>query len=152
MLARWTHYAALPLRFVLGALFIGLAAQKLWGYFGGPGLTGTAQAMETAGFIPGTMWAWVAGLVELLGGIGLVAGVFTRWTALVLALESLVAVVSLAAGAPVNVPFRLATIAGLGAITLIGPQMYALDLCVPALGQWAAADQETHHQEARKAA
>lgn len=151
MLARWTHYAALPLRFVLGAVFIGLAAQKLWGYFGGPGLSGTAQAMEAAGFTPGSMWAWVAGLVELFGGIGLIAGVLTRWTALVLALESLVAIVSLAAGAPVNIPFRLATIAGLGAIALLGPQMYALDLYVPALGQWAAVGHETH-QEAHKAA
>ena len=34
---RWRHYAALPLRIVLGFAFVVLGLQKIAGYFGGPG-------------------------------------------------------------------------------------------------------------------
>jgi hypothetical protein len=37
MLARWSRYAALPLRAVLGGLFLALGSQKLLWFFGGPG-------------------------------------------------------------------------------------------------------------------
>jgi putative oxidoreductase len=137
MLARFSHYAAIPLRLVLGALFIALGSQKLFGYFGGAGLAGTAQLMESIGLTPGTAWAWLAGLVELLGGVALVLGVITRWTALVLAAESLASIIALAGGAAINVEFRLAALAGLVALSLIGPQVYALDTRVPALASWS---------------
>jgi putative oxidoreductase len=133
MLARWSQYAALPLRLVLGALFLAVGSQKLFGIFAGPGLNGTAQFMSAIGFTPGTLWAWVAGLVELIGGAALVLGAFTRWTALALALESLVAIIATAASAPMNVEFRLAALAGLLALGLIGPQRYALDTTLPGL-------------------
>jgi putative oxidoreductase len=137
MLARWSQYAALPLRFLLGALFLVLGTQKLFGYFGGPGLNATAQLLASAGFTPGLFWAWIAGVVELLGGAALLVGALTRWTALTLALESLVSIVAIAAGAPVNIEFRLAALAALVALGLIGPQSYALDTTVPALASWS---------------
>lgn len=54
MMARWSCYTALPLRLVLGVIFVVLGLQKLLGYFGGPGLIGTAAFMASAGLTPGT--------------------------------------------------------------------------------------------------
>ncbi len=97
MVARFSEYAALPLRFVLGALFIALGARMVLG-----------DSASTA-----TAWTWWAGLVELIGGLALVLGVLTRWVALALALESLIFVAARASGVPVDVEFRLAALAGL---------------------------------------
>lgn len=149
MLARWSQYAALPLRLGLGVAFAGLGSQKLFGYFGGAGLEATAQALASAGVTPGAFWAWVVGLVELLGGAALILGVLTRWTALALAIESLVAIVVTLSGVATNVPFRIATLGALVALGLIGPQRYALDTTVPALASWAEAPAT---EPARKAA
>lgn len=135
MLARWGQYAALPLRGVLGVLFFVLGFTRLME----PGFTGTAQLMESAGLTPGSAWAWVAGLVELFGGAALVLGVLTRWAALVLALESLAALAAMWTGAPINVEARVAMLAGLASLGLMGPQCWALDVSVPALASWAGA-------------
>jgi putative oxidoreductase len=150
MLARWSQYASLPLRLVLGALFLVHGSQTLFGVFGGPGLSGTAASMAALGVTPGLFWAWVAGLVELIGGAALVLGAVTRWTAMVLALESLIAIIAVAVGAATNVEFRLAALAGLLALSLIGPQFYALDTSVPMLT--ALADGLPRGETARKAA
>jgi putative oxidoreductase len=145
MVARWSQYAALPLRGVFGVLFLVLGYTKL----SEPGLAGTAQLMESLGLTPGIVWAWVAGLLELLGGAALILGVLTRWTAFVLALESLAALAAIVAGASVNVEARLAMLSGLVALGLIGPQRYALDTKVPTLASWTGAEPT---QPARKAA
>jgi putative oxidoreductase len=150
MLARWSQYASLPLRLVLGALFLMHGSQKLFGIFGGAGLSGTAASMTSLGVTPGLFWAWVAGLVELIGGAALVLGAVTRWTAIVLALESLIAIVAAAFGAATNVEFRLAGLAGLVALSFIGPQLYALDTRVPML--MPLADGLPQAESARKAA
>ena len=49
MLERWSHYAALPLRIVVGCSFVVLGLQKLGGYFDGPGLARTAELMASGG-------------------------------------------------------------------------------------------------------
>jgi len=138
MLERWSHSAALPLRIVLGGWFVVLGLQKLAGYFGGPGLAKTAELMVSGGLTPGTFWAWVVGLLELLGGAAVVLGLLTRWVALVLALESLVAIV--AAGQVTNVEFRLAALAAFVALALLGPQRCALDLASPRLASCSRLD------------
>ncbi len=56
---------------------LGLAAhgaQKLFGWFGGYGIAGTAGFMESLGFRPGKMFATAAGLSEFVGGLLLVLG------------------------------------------------------------------------------
>lgn len=136
--ANWSHYAALPLRLIVGCSFVVLGLQKLAGYFGGPGLTGTAESLSAAGLGPNMFWAWIVGLLELIGGAAVVLGVLTRWVALVLALESLVAVI--AAPGVTNVEFRLSALAAFAALTLLGPQRYALDLTSPTLASWSHLD------------
>jgi putative oxidoreductase len=61
--------AALLLRLVLGGLLAGHGAQKLFGWFRGPGPEGTAGFMEMLGLKPGRPWAYLAGLSEFGGGV-----------------------------------------------------------------------------------
>lgn len=148
MLGRWSDYAAVPLRVLLGCFFVVLGLQKLAGYFGGAGLAATADSLAAAGMTPGLFWAWLAVLVELLGGAAVVIGLFTRWAALALALESLIVVV----GAPhaATFDFRLAAFAAFLALALLGPQRYAVDLTSPKLAAWS--DVHGHRNPASKAA
>ena len=50
-------FSALPLRLIAGILFIAHGAQKLFGLFGGYGLEGTGQWMESIGLAPGYLMA-----------------------------------------------------------------------------------------------
>lgn len=59
----------LLLRLVIGLLFVGHGAQKLFGWFGGYGLNGTGGWFESIGMKPGVTMALFAGLAELIGGI-----------------------------------------------------------------------------------
>jgi putative oxidoreductase len=126
------------LRIVLGCSFIVLGLQKLSESFGGHGLTKTAELMVASGLTPGLLWAWVIGLVEVLGGIAIVVGLLTRWVALLLALESIGALV--VGGQVANVEFRWAALASFVALALLGPQRYALDLASPRLQSWSHLD------------
>jgi putative oxidoreductase len=92
MMNRYASYAPLALRIVTGVIFMMHGAQKLFGAFGGGGIEGTAQFFEQAGIAPGVFWAWVAGLVEFFGGLALLLGAWTRYAALLLAIQMLVAI------------------------------------------------------------
>jgi putative oxidoreductase len=67
----------LVLRSVLGLTLAAHGAQKLLGWFGGPGLRGTAEGFERLGFVPAKRAAVMAGLAESAGGLVLVAGLLT---------------------------------------------------------------------------
>jgi putative oxidoreductase len=69
--------AVLILRVVVGALFAGHGAQKLFGWFGGHGLTGTGGFFESVGIKPGRPAAAAAGIAELIGGLMFAAGLLT---------------------------------------------------------------------------
>ena len=77
-------YAALSpltltlLRVATGLLLMPHGAQKLFGAFGGHGLSGTGQFFESIGYSPGLLWAMVAGSVEFFGGLALALGFATR--------------------------------------------------------------------------
>jgi putative oxidoreductase len=89
---RFEPYAHLVLRIVVGLIFIAHGAQKLFGAFGGPGLSGTAQFFERIGIVPGSFWALVVGLVEFFGGLAVFFGLLTRYAAALLAINMLVAI------------------------------------------------------------
>jgi putative oxidoreductase len=68
----------LAIRGVVGPLFIGHGTQKLFGWFGGHGLEGTAGFFEQGiGLRPGKRHATAAGMSEALGGALLTLGAFT---------------------------------------------------------------------------
>jgi putative oxidoreductase len=67
----------LVLRIVVGLLFFGHGTQKLFGWFGGYGLTGTAGFFESIGLGPGRVHAAAAGIAEAGGGALLALGLLT---------------------------------------------------------------------------
>lgn len=87
-------FDALPLRLGAGAIFAAHGAQKLFGWFGGYGLEGTAGWMESIGLAPGLLMAAAAGGAEFFGGLLLIAGLLVRPAALVLAITMLVAIIT----------------------------------------------------------
>src|SRR3977135_497702 len=74
----------LVLRIIVGALFVGHGAQKLFGFFGGHGLDGTGAFFESLGLRPGRMMALAAGLAELTGGALFALGLLTPLAATLL--------------------------------------------------------------------
>ena len=58
----------LILRLTMGGLLAGHGSQKLFGWFGGPGLKGTAGWLESIGLEPGMPWATAAAASEFGGG------------------------------------------------------------------------------------
>jgi putative oxidoreductase len=68
----------LALRGVVGPFFVGHGTQKLFGWFGGHGLEGTAGFFEGGlGLRPGKRHATAAGLSEALGGLLITLGALT---------------------------------------------------------------------------
>jgi putative oxidoreductase len=91
-LARW---GMLPLRIVVGLVFLMHGGQKLFVY----GLSGAAGAMTQMGIpLPG-LAAVVVTFVELLGGLAILTGFFTRWAGLLLAIDMAVAILKVRLGA-----------------------------------------------------
>jgi len=67
----------LALRLGVGATLIAHGTQKLFGWFGGHGLSGTAGFFESVGFTPGRANALLAGAGEAGGGSLLALGLAT---------------------------------------------------------------------------
>lgn len=65
------------IRGVLGPLFVGHGAQKLFGWFGGHGIEGTGAFFESLGLRPGRRHALAAGVAETAGGALLMLGLLT---------------------------------------------------------------------------
>lgn len=78
-----TEWALTLLRIIAGFLFMPHGAQKLFGWFGGMGGSGTSASF--LGLI------WFAGVLEFFGGLGIFLGVFTRPIAFVLSGQMAVA-------------------------------------------------------------
>lgn len=87
-------YADLLLRLPLGLIFAAHGAQKLFGWFGGYGLSGTGQWMASIGLSPGMLMAALAGSAEFFGGLALIIGFALRPAAAILAFTMVVAIVS----------------------------------------------------------
>jgi len=80
------------LRLAVGAIFVAHGAQKLFGLWGGGGPNGTAAFFAQLGLTPAFPLAIFVGLVELFGGLLLLAGAFTAIVSAVLTINMLVAV------------------------------------------------------------
>jgi putative oxidoreductase len=86
-------WAALPLRLSLGVIFMAHGSQKLFGFFGGPGLHAMGVMFETKmGLAPGLLWATLAGCGEFFGGLLVLIGLLTRFGALNICVVMLVAI------------------------------------------------------------
>lgn len=120
------------LRVLIGFIFMAHGAQKLFGWFGGYGLEGTGQWMESIGLAPGYLMALLSGSAEFFGGLGLLLGLLARPAALVLSATLVVAIftVHISNGlfmANNGYEFALALMAGTLAILLEGAGRVSLD-------------------------
>lgn len=87
-------WAPLALRLPIGIIFVAHGGQKLFGWFGGYGLAGTGQWMDSIGLHPGTLMALLAGGAEFFGGLALLAGLLVRPAAAMQAFAMVVAIFS----------------------------------------------------------
>src|SRR3989442_9621682 len=81
--------ATLILRLVLGVVFFAHGAQKLLGWFGGPGFSGTMGMFTGYLHIPAPL-AFLAIVAEFFGGLGLILGFLPRIAAFGIAVNMMV--------------------------------------------------------------
>ncbi|MGM0878669.1 MAG: DoxX family protein [Bacillota bacterium] len=122
----------LIIRLVIGTLFIGHGAQKLFGWFGGYGLKGTGGWFESIGMKPGVTMALFAGVAELIGGILFTLGFLTPLAGIMIAGTMVMAIVKVHAPnglwATTNgYEYNLTLLAVAIGIALIGAGQYSLD-------------------------
>lgn len=82
----------LLLRTAVGGFFVGHGTQKLFGWFGGNGLEGTAEGFEQLGLHPAKQNAIAAGAAEAGGGALMLAGLETPFAAAALTATMLTAI------------------------------------------------------------
>ncbi|MGC4114365.1 MAG: DoxX family protein [Myxococcales bacterium] len=131
--------APLLLRLGLAAVFFVHGAQKLFGAFGGGGITGTASGFEATGLKPALFLAIVAGLLEFGGSLLLAVGLLTRPIAVLLGFEMLFALFAVhapngfllnwacAPGKGHGIEYTLTLATSLGALALLGAGRASLD-------------------------
>ena len=82
--------ALLILQLGVGLTFAAHGAQKVFGWWGGPGLSGWQGAMERMGYRPARIFAVISALIELVGGLLLAIGFLTPVVAGVLVAQTVV--------------------------------------------------------------
>src|SRR3989475_4833026 len=135
----------LLVRLVFGGLIAAHGSQKLFGWLGGYGLTGTGTFFEQLGFRPGRLFAAAAGLTEVLGGVLVVAGFGGPIGPAFMVSVMIVAVVSVhwghglfAATNGIEVPLLYA--ASAGAVAFTGFGHYSLDALFDLTSMWTTAN------------
>lgn len=122
-----TRWGVVPVRLVVGLVFFAHGAQKLFVF----GLGGTAAFMAQLGIPLPALAAVVLIAVELLGGLALIVGLVTRWAAALLAIDMLVATltVHLRAGffLPDGYEFALTLFGASLSLALLGSGAASLD-------------------------
>jgi putative oxidoreductase len=137
MLATTARWSPLALRVPIGIIFIAHGAQKLFRAFGGYGLEGTGQFMESLGLTPGYLMALLAGSAEFFGGLALLFGVLVRPAAAALAFAMLVAIFSAHIGkglfmANNGYEFGLALLAATVSLLISGAGRWSVDAALAA--------------------
>ncbi|MFD0265605.1 DoxX family protein [Streptomyces sp. NPDC127106] len=126
----------LLLRIVLGLTMAAHGSQKLFGWFGGGGISGTGKFFTASGYPAGEAMAVVAGLTETLGGLGLVVGLLTPLAGAAVVGTMINAIAVHGTGsffAPKGIEYELLLTVGAAALTLTGPGRYAADRMLPVL-------------------
>ena len=124
-------YGLLLLRVVVGGTMFSHGAQKLFGWFGGHGLRGTAGFFESLGWRMPLAMAFLAGLAET-SGVAFALGFLTPLAALGIAVVMLNAIFVVHwrngffnSNGGVEFPLTLATVAV--AVAAIGPGRFSID-------------------------
>ena len=122
----------LVLRLAVGLTMAAHGGQKLFGWFGGYGLTGTGGFLESLGFRPGRVHAALAGTAEFGGGLLVALGLLTPVGAALIIAVMVVAIgsVHLPKGFFVSdggFEYNLMIVASSIALAFAGPGAYSLD-------------------------
>jgi len=125
----------LLLRLTVGPTLAAHGTQKLFGWFGGPGLNNTGQFFTVLGFPPGRRHALMAALCEIVSGLLLAVGFATPAAVAVVVSVMLVATVTvhLSKGYFVqNGGYEYAFVLAVAALTLAftGPGSLSIDALV----------------------
>ena len=119
--------ALLVARIIVGIIFVAHGSQKLFGAFGGPGLAGVVGMMGPMGYL--------VTVGEFFGGLGLIVGFLSRFSAaaLIVIMLGAIAMVHGKNGffAPTGFEFNLALIGLLAPILIVGPGRFALGHLLP---------------------
>ncbi|MEO8744591.1 MAG: DoxX family protein [Candidatus Dormiibacterota bacterium] len=127
-----TAVGLLVLRLVIGLMVAAHGGQKVFGWWGGPGMTGWTAGMTRMRIRPPVPWAWASALSELLGGLALALGLLSPLGnfAIVAAMLVAIALVHWPNGfwnGKRGYEFNLALIAAAVALALTGPGPYSVD-------------------------
>ena len=128
-------------RLVFGLLMAAHGAQKLFGWFGGHGLAGTAGFLEVLGFRPGRVFATTAALTEFASGLLVAFGLLGPVGPALMLSVMIVAAVSVhlknglfAMSNGIELPLLYGAAAA--ALTLTGPGRYSLDALLGLESLW----------------
>ena len=127
-------WALLIARIIVGVVFMAHGAQKLFGAFGGPGLSGVVQMMGPLGYL--------VAIGEFFGGLGLIVGFLSRFSAaaIILIMVGAIAMVHGRVGFFMNwmgqqggegFEYHLLAIAILSTILIAGPGRFAIGRFLP---------------------
>jgi putative oxidoreductase len=122
----------LVIRLVIGLTFAAHGSQKIFGWFGGYGIEGTAGFFESIGIKPGKPMAVLAGAGEFLSGLFFALGLLTPLAAIVMIVTMIVAIVTVAGkngywATAGGSEYNWAIIVIAAGVALTGPGAYALD-------------------------
>lgn len=127
-----TDLARLIVRLVVGGLLAGHGAQKLFGWFDGPGPKGTEGMMESLQLRPSRAWAMLAGMSEFGGGLLTALGALNPFGPLGIIGAMTIATAKVHWGKPIwagkgGAELPLTNLASATALALVGPGKYSID-------------------------
>ncbi len=128
-------FSLLLLRVFVGLLVAAHGAQKVFGWFGGPGIPGTQQMVRRLDVHPSIFWAWVSALNELVGGLLLALGFLMPLGPLMIFANMLTAIFGVHIGKGFwntkgGVEFPLTLLVAAAAMGFAGAGIYSIDAMV----------------------
>jgi putative oxidoreductase len=131
-------------RLVLGLLMAAHGAQKLFGWFGGYGLTGTGEFLAQMGWRPGRLFATLSSVAEIVSGLLVALGFLGPIGPAIMIAVMIVAAISVhwqhglfATSNGIELPLLYAT--GALALAFTGYGRYSLDAALGLTPAWTPA-------------
>ena len=124
MCGKYAEYSDVPLRLVLALVFLTTGSGKLFG-----GIAGVTQMLAGIGFPVPVFWAWLLAIVEFFGAIALLLGLYTRIVSgfMVIILVVAILTVKLAGGWGMGLFVDMTLLGAALSLVLSGATSWSLD-------------------------